>query len=165
MEKEYRSLFEKYKYGTTVWSPLAQGFLAGKYNDGNIPDDSRFNRWDPFWSGWLIHTYFSGASKEKIIKVGTGLAAIAKELGYTQAQLALAWVLVNTDVSTLIIGFSKIEQLEENVKALELYHKWNKDLEGRINALLENDPEPRIDFRCFAPTPQRREVAVFGKRQ
>jgi aryl-alcohol dehydrogenase-like predicted oxidoreductase len=53
MEKEYRSLFEKYKYGTTVWSPLAQGFLSGKYNDGSIPDDSRVNKWDPVWSGWL----------------------------------------------------------------------------------------------------------------
>lgn len=53
MEKEYRSLFEKYKYGTTVWSPLAQGFLSGRYNDGNIPDDSRVKNWDPFWSQWL----------------------------------------------------------------------------------------------------------------
>jgi aryl-alcohol dehydrogenase-like predicted oxidoreductase len=53
MEKDYRALFEKYGYGTTVWSPLAQGFLSGRYNDGNIPDDSRLKKWDPFWSTWV----------------------------------------------------------------------------------------------------------------
>jgi hypothetical protein len=63
----------------------------------------------------------------------------------------------------LIIGFSKIEQLEENVKAIELYHKWNKDIESKIQALIGNDPEPRIDFRRFAPLPNRRETAVFRK--
>ena len=67
MEKEYRSLFEKYRYGTTVWSPLAQGFLSGRYNDGNIPEDSRAKKWDPFWGNWLQHAYFSGEKKEKLL--------------------------------------------------------------------------------------------------
>jgi aryl-alcohol dehydrogenase-like predicted oxidoreductase len=95
---------------------------------------------DPTWSGWLVHTYFSGERKEQLLKICRGLADIAKELGYTQAQLALAWDLANTDVSTLILGFSKIEQLDENVKAVELYKKWDKSIEAKIEALLENGP-------------------------
>jgi aryl-alcohol dehydrogenase-like predicted oxidoreductase len=85
MEKDYRSLFEKYGYGTTVWSPLAQGFLSGKYNDGSIPEDSRVNKWDPFWGNWLQYAYFSGEKKEKLLKICRGLAEIAKEEGYSQA--------------------------------------------------------------------------------
>ena len=85
MEKEYRSIFEKFSYGTTVWSPLAQGFLSGKYNDGVIPEDSRVKKWDPFWGNWLQYEYFSGEKKEKLIKVCKGLAEISKEEGYTQA--------------------------------------------------------------------------------
>jgi len=83
MEKNYRSLFEKYGYGTTVWSPLAQGFLSGKYNDGNVPEDSRIKKWDPFQSYVILNRYFTGKTKEQVIKVGQGLAEIAKELGYT----------------------------------------------------------------------------------
>lgn len=163
MEKDFRSLFEKHGYGTTVWSPLAQGFLSGRYNDGNIPEDSRANTWD-FWGSWLKNTYFTGEKKEKLLMICRGLAEIAKELGYTQAQLALAWVLASTDVSTLIIGFSKISQLDDNIKALELYAKWDKDLESRIEALLANGPDPRVDFRQFAPMQQRRQIAVLGKK-
>lgn len=164
MEKDYRSIFEKYHYGTTVWSPLAQGFLSGRYNDGNIPEDSRINKWDPFWGNLISYQYFSGEKKEKLLKVCRGLAEIAKELGYTQAQLALAWVIASKDVSTLILGFSKLEQLDENVKALELYAKWDQVLESRIEALLANAPEFALDFRRFAPLPQRRTLAVFGKQ-
>jgi len=64
--------------------------------------------------------------------------------------------LANTDVSTLILGFSKIEQLDENVKAIELYKKWDKSIEAKIEALLANGPQPRYDFRSFTPQPQRR---------
>ena len=163
MEKDYRSLFEKHGFGSTVWSPLAQGFLSGRYNDGEIPEDSRIKKWDPFWSNTILYRYFVGKKKDEIMRVGQGLATIAKELGCTQAQLALAWVLASHDVSTLIIGFSKVEQLEENVKAIEIYQKWNKDLEARIQTLLGNNPEPRIDFRCFAPLPQRRDIAIQKK--
>jgi len=82
-EKEYRSLFEKYHYGTTTWSPLAQGFLSGKYNDGNIPEDGRLSYSDPFIKSFLEYEFFSGDKKSEIIRIGTGLAEIAKELGYT----------------------------------------------------------------------------------
>ena len=106
-EKEYRTLFEKYGYGSTTWSPLAMGFLSGRYNDGKIPEDSRLNKWDDFWSTRL--TYMHGTMKDNIVKIGNGLAEISKELGCTQAQLALAWVIASKDVSTLLLGFSKLE--------------------------------------------------------
>ena len=83
MESDYRSLFEKHGYGTTVWSPLAQGFLSGRYNDGNIPEDSRFNKWDPFWGKNIIARYFSADKKDYVVRVGKGLTEIAAELGYT----------------------------------------------------------------------------------
>jgi voltage-dependent potassium channel beta subunit len=165
VEKEYRSLFEKYSFGTTVWSPLAQGFLSGKYNDGKIPEDSRVTKWDPFWSNWLQYEYFSGEKKEKLIKVCLGLAEIAKAEGYSQAQLALAWCLASRDVSTVILGISKLDQLDENVKAVELYQKWNKTLEGKIEGLIQNPVDPTMEFRTFTPAPQRREIAVFGEKK
>ncbi len=100
-----------------------------------------------------------------MIRICQGLAEIAKAEGYTQAQLALAWCLASQDVSTLILGISKIEQLDENVKALELYQKWNRSLETKIEDLLQNPVEPTVDFRLFNPIAQRREVAVFGEKK
>jgi hypothetical protein len=67
-------------------------------------------------------------------------------------------------VSTLILGFTKLSQLDENVKALELYHKWNKSLEGKIETTLGNSVPPAINYRVFAPVAQRRDVAVFGSQ-
>ena len=83
-EKEYRTLYEKFGYGTTVWSPLAQGFLSGKYNDGNIPDDSRINKWDPFWASLVSNWYFGPDRKQELLRVCRGIADLAKELGCTQ---------------------------------------------------------------------------------
>jgi hypothetical protein len=65
----------------------------------------------------------------------------------------------------LILGFSKLEQLDENIGAIDVYQKkWNKDIQARIEALIKNAPEPRINFREFSILPQRREVAVFGNK-
>lgn len=85
MEKDYRAIFEKYGFGTTVVSPLAQGFLSGKYNDGNIPDDSRVAKLDPLFKEWLLQKNFSGDGKIKLLKICKSLAEIAKSEGYTQA--------------------------------------------------------------------------------
>ena len=91
-------------------------------------------KWDPFWNGWLKHKYFSGDAKVNLLSICKNLAEIAKEEGYTQAQLVLARVIASKDVSTMILGFSKILQLDENVKALELYQRWNRSLETKIEA-------------------------------
>ena len=81
------------------------------------------------------------------------LADLAKELGYTQAQLALAWAISNTDVSTCLLGFSRVSQVEENLKSLELYKKWNEDIEKKVRDILDNEPEVTMDFRRWAPMP------------
>jgi len=92
-EKEYRNLFAEYKYGTTIWSPLASGILSGKYNEGTIPEGSRFDTNKEIERIWL--QYFGEGKKEGTQKILQGLAAYAKELGVTQAQLALAWAIAN----------------------------------------------------------------------
>jgi len=107
-EKEYRPLYEKYGIGTTTWSPLAMGILTGKYNDG-MPEDARFAKVDHPVMKAQWNRKMGGERGKKVIEALKKLGEYAQELGYTQAQLALAWVLANGDVSTCLMGFSKIE--------------------------------------------------------
>jgi aryl-alcohol dehydrogenase-like predicted oxidoreductase len=95
---------------------------------------------------WLREGYESQEGKEKIIKVGQ-LMPIAEELGCTMAQLALAWCLLNPDVSTVITGASKTEQVEENMASLEIVPKLTDEVLDRIEEILDNKPKPEIDFR------------------
>lgn len=107
-EKEYRRIFGEYKYGSTIWSPLAGGILTGKYNSGDIPEGSRYAKdkhgadLDPIWA-----KYFSEEKKANTLEKLNKLGDLAKELGYSQAQLALAWAIANRDVSTCLLGFTK----------------------------------------------------------
>ena len=81
------------------------GLLAGKYNDGTAPDGTRFAG-EGMKSTW--DRYFGEGKKETTVKMFAGLAALAKELDCTQAQLALAWAIANKDVSTALCGFSRV---------------------------------------------------------
>jgi len=157
-EKNLRRLFSEYKYGTTIWSPLAGGILAGKYNDGNIPAGSRYDNHKYLDRLWQQH--MGEKSKEATLKKLNALGDLAKELGFTQAQLALAWAIANKDVSTCILGFTRIEQVDENLKALELYKKWNADIEKKCRDILENDPEVDMDWRKWQPQSHRRDDAL-----
>ena len=96
--------------GLVVWSPLAQGLLTGKYDDG-VPEGSRFANFERFREQLL--------TEENAAKV-RALRPIADELGVTRAQLALAWVLRQPGVSSVITGATRVEQLEENVRAATL---------------------------------------------
>lgn len=98
--------------------------------------------------------------KEATLKKLRALGDLAKELGFTQAQLSLAWAIANTDVSTCILGFTRLSQVEENLKALELYYKWTPEIEKKVRAILENDPEATMDFRTWGPMKQRRDEAL-----
>jgi len=131
-EKEYAPLFRDLGYGTTIWSPLASGLLTGKYNDG-IPEGSRaaLEGYE-----WLQR----GITPERIEKVKQ-LKTIADELGCSQAQLALAWCLANPNVSTVITGASRAEQVTENMKALDIAPKLTADVLDRIDGILQNKPE------------------------
>jgi aryl-alcohol dehydrogenase-like predicted oxidoreductase len=149
-EREYRRLFSENNYGTTIWSPLAGGILSGKYNDGVAPEGSRYDTRktnafiDAFWV-----KFFREEAKESSLKKLKSLAALAQELGFSQAQLALAWAIANKDVSTCILGFTKLQQVEENLKALELYYKWTPEIEKKVREILGNDPEPVQDWRSW----------------
>ncbi len=142
VEKEYASLYEEFGLGTTIWSPLAGGILTGKYNQG-IPEDSRANL-----KGyeWLRERYTSEEGRAKIEKVKR-LEPLARELGCTLAQLALAWCLKNPRVSTVITGASRVSQVEENMKALEVVPKLTRELMESIEEILGNKPVPPYDFR------------------
>lgn len=132
MEKEYKILFSELGYGTTIWSPLASGLLSGKYNDG-IPADSRANLQGYEWLR-------NGVITPDRIEVVKQLKPIADELGCTMAQMALAWCLNNPNVSTVITGASRPEQVHENMKALDVAPKMTGEIMDRINKVLANDP-------------------------
>lgn len=126
VEREYAPLYERFGMGTTIWSPLASGLLAGRYNEG-IPDDSRLAQ--PGYE-WLRETVL-GSGRERVERV-RHLAPIAQQLGVSQAQLALAWCLANPHVSTVLLGASRREQLEQNLAALELVPRIDAALKQRI---------------------------------
>jgi len=128
-EVEYARLFRDYGYGSTTWSPLASGLLTGKYNDG-IPDDSRASL-DGY--KWLQDKV---TDKEKLKKVKK-LGEMAGDLGATTAQMAIAWLLKNPNVSTVILGASKVSQLKENLKALEVVPKLTDDVMAAIRKILD----------------------------
>ena len=137
VEAEYRRFFELNKLGTTLFSPLASGMLSGKYNDGEIPEGSRFAETkNPLLQNFVWMKYWNPESAPKTKKILQGLAEIAKELGATQPQLALAWNIVNRDTSTCILGATKVAQFEENLKAMEVARKWTPEIEQKIEALL-----------------------------
>jgi len=115
-EVEYAPIFEQFGYGTTIWSPLASGLLTGKYNDG-IPEDSRFAQNKDFFSS-TVKSLQEEEGKAKIAKVRE-LTKVAERLGGSVASLSIAWCLKNENVSTVILGASKPEQLADSLRCLE----------------------------------------------
>lgn len=136
-EVEYGRLYEAIGLGTTIWSPLASGLLTGKYNDGT-PDDTRLSL--PGYE-WLREMFESKEWQERLQKVRT-LTAIAEELGTNMARLAIAWCLKNPNVSTVITGASRVEQVHDNLQALEVADLLTDDLMAEIEGVLDNKPEP-----------------------
>jgi voltage-dependent potassium channel beta subunit len=135
--KEYERVYKDYGYGSTIWSPLASGLLTGKYGQG-IPADSR-GALEGF--DWL-HDQLT--DQEKLEKV-RALEPIAKELGCTLSQLALAWCLKNPYVSTVITGASRVEQVHENMKASEVAPKLTPEILERIDNIVEVKKEEEDD--------------------
>ncbi len=128
VEKEYTRLFKEYGYGSTVWSPLASGLLTGKYNDG-IPEGSRGSLEDFSWLRGRL------TDQEAIAKIRR-LQGIADDIGATMAQMALAWCLKNPHVSTVITGASRVEQVRENMKALDVLPKLTPEVMARIEKII-----------------------------
>ncbi len=132
-EIEYDSIFKQLGYGTTIWSPLASGVLSGKYANG-IPAGSRAAL--PGFD-WLQEHQITAERIEKV----KHLSLIAADLGCTMSQLALAWCLKNPNVSTVITGASRPEQVVENMKAIDVEDKLTPEIMEKIELVLGNKPE------------------------
>ena len=132
VEREYARLYRDIGLGTTTWSPLASGLLTGKYNDG-IPAGSR-GTLEGY--GWLVERVTDPAK----LAVVRRLAPIARDLGCTLAQLAIAWCLKNPNVSSVITGASRAAQLAENLKALDVSAALTPEVMARIDAAIAGEP-------------------------
>lgn len=129
-EKDLAPIFKSPGLGTTIWSPLASGLLTGKYNNG-IPKDSRLN---VAGLEWLKDRLTGEGSAPRLAAVAQ-LAAVAKELDVSLPKLGIAWCLKNTNVSTVILGASKVEQLSENLKALEIVDRLTPQVMAKIETI------------------------------
>lgn len=131
VEKEYAPLYRDHGLGTTIWSPLASGLLTGKYNAG-VPKNSRL---DAPGMEWLRDLILNDPTTPKKLAVVPKLAALADELGTTLPRLAIAWCLKNPQVSTVILGASRPEQITENLGALDLVEKLTPAVMKRLTAI------------------------------
>lgn len=135
-ELEYRNLYRNFGYGTTIWSPLASGMLTGKYNNG-MPADTRANLPELSW----LKEKFEGSEGANMIKKVQELQKVADELGTSLPKLAIAWCLKNPNVSTVILGATKVHQLEENLAAAEVLEKLTEEVMTRIESIVNNKPK------------------------
>lgn len=132
MENEYLQIFKNVGLGTTIWSPLAAGFLTGKYING-IPEDSRFaiNGFDWLKERWVLN--------DKLEKV-KNLHAYCQSLNIDMAALSIAWCINNCNVTTAILGATKKEQLLANLKALEVLPLLTSEVLQHIETIMQNKP-------------------------
>jgi len=145
VEKDFVPLYDEIGLGTTIWSPLASGLLTGKYNDG-VPEGSRLSleKYD-----WLRERLLETESGRRKLKKVQDLSEIADKAGIPMPQFALAWCLKNENVSTVITGASKPEQVEQNMKAIEVVDQLTPSVMDEIESVLDNKPEPEPDFRRY----------------
>jgi voltage-dependent potassium channel beta subunit len=156
-ETEFAEVFDDYGLGTSIWSPLAGGLLTGKY----LKEEKVSGRMDYINPGFKEHAYgfskwFGPEKIEGTKKMFKEFEEIATSLGGTVPQLAIAWILGNKDVSTIICAFSKLSQVEENLKAMEMFKKITPEIYERIEKLLGNKPVGNLDYKAFKPRPARR---------
>ncbi|RDU98054.1 potassium channel beta subunit family protein [Trinickia dinghuensis] len=128
VEQEYKRLYEDIGLGLTTWSPLASGLLTGKYRSG-VPSGSRAQLEGYDW----LRKHLTDAEKNERV---TQLETIAQELGCSIGQLAIAWVLKNPHVSTVITGASRVEQITENMKAAEVAARITPEIQRKIEEIV-----------------------------
>ncbi|HET9609868.1 MAG TPA: aldo/keto reductase [Acidimicrobiales bacterium] len=126
VEVEYARLYDEIGLGLTTWSPLASGLLTGKYLDG-VPEGSRAALPGYEWLRDLLTDPDRNAAVRR-------LAAVAADLGCSLAQLSLAWCARNPRVSSVITGASRVEQVHENMGALDVLDRLDDDVVARIDA-------------------------------
>ncbi len=116
VETEFLPVYKKHQMGLTTWSPLASGVLTGKYLDGKVPAGSRLGLKS---MSWMKDEALSQSSMLRVQK----FVLVAKELSVEPAALGIAWCLKNENVSTVITGATSVEQIHQNMKALEVLPK------------------------------------------
>lgn len=132
-ESEYSILFARFGMGSTIWSPLASGLLTGKYLSENA-DNTRLSM---AGMEWLKEQKLNDQTAlDKVRK----LKKIADELNVSLAKFAIAWCLKNPNVSTVLLGASKVEQLTENLAAVDVVPQLTEDVMSRIEGILQNQP-------------------------
>ena len=153
IEVDHVPLFDKYRLGAVVYSPAAGGILSGRFNDGSIPPGSKY-----LVAPWCkdSHKSFLGWRENNGSEMLRGLKEIADEIGCTQNQLALAWVLKNRDISTALFGVRNTQQVADNVAALAFINKLTPGILQRIEDLIINRPTPAMNFRDFTAREPRR---------
>jgi voltage-dependent potassium channel beta subunit len=129
VEQEYAHLYKDIGIGLTTWSPLASGLLTGKYK-GGVPEGSRAAL--PRMA-WLAEGLTDKARNAVVVE----LEKLARDLGCSVAQLSIAWCVINPNVSSVITGASRVEQVTENMKALDVVPKLTPDVVERIEKLVE----------------------------
>ncbi|KAL6759766.1 putative potassium channel beta [Haematococcus lacustris] len=136
VEKEFLPLYDtRSGLGLTTWSPLASGILTGKYSGGTAPPGSR-----------LALEQYKGLAQKKLVENREAiektdqLKPLAAELGCSLAQLALAWCAANPRVSTVITGATRVDQVKDNMGALNVLPKLTPDVMERIEAIANSKP-------------------------
>lgn len=105
----------------------------------------------------LFYKDFANPTSVASLKALSELAE--KELGCKLTHLAIAWAIKYEHLDSALIGARNPAQLEDSLKALEVVEKWTPELEAKINKILNNSPEPRVDFKSWKPYPHTRPVA------
>lgn len=144
VEREYRWLYNApHGLELTVFAPIKMGILTGKYNDmaASLPDSrmAAGDKLNEFVKSFAAS--FGNKTWQKRLAVVAGLKPIANDLECSLPQLALAWVLKNQNVSSLIMGASRPEQIAENVRALEVAKRLTPDVMARIEDVVQNRPK------------------------
>lgn len=133
VEVEYEQIYRTVGLGTTIWSPLASGILAGKHTmDGHKNSRLRMAGLD-----WLRERELTTERLKKVEK----LKGIAAKLDLSMPVLAIAWCLRNPNVSTVILGASKVAQLKENLQAIEAQDRLTDEVMARIAKVMDNEPK------------------------
>ena len=155
MEDSYLHLFNDYKYGTTVWSPLASGLLTNKHKAGMVKD-SRLG--DKNLADLIFKLLGPNTTVEELLQRVDNLSKIAERLGMSCTVLALAWVIKYKNVSTCLLGASRVSQLEENLKAVAAMDKLTPEVLSEIEDVIKTKLPAETDWKTFKPLPAPRDV-------
>lgn len=132
MEKDFLPLFKNYGMGTTIWSPLASGVLTGKYLKGT-PKGSRMELES---LSWIKDKVWTAENQQKISQ----LDDLANDLNVSLTNFSIAWCLKNPNVSSVILGATKLEQLQENLKSLEVLPLLTNEVMERVEEVMGTKP-------------------------